>query len=231
LKQYWADLACCDPQGLGFPRVPTPIKQGFHPVSPSRVIVVDDTELERFHRGHVNLRRECRETETKKREWWPGTPLLPEEKLDICVGLMERLTAYYHRSDLFPSWASLLWGREVQMSTGMGHGLGLLHDFQLFDAKVRTDNRVVDWWLVLIPSGVSWEALDERPVHIMVSPVMEKRQPRPYMKVMEALSRSLRPLVWSEGFDPASWATRLSRLSLADAARKFNSVVVQGLNR
>ena len=89
----------------------------------------------------------------------------------------------------------------------------------------------MEWWLVLIPSGVAWEALDERPVYIMVSPVMEKRRPRSYMKVMEVLGRSLRPLVWSEWFEPASWATRLSRLSLADAAREFNSVVVQGLNR
>jgi hypothetical protein len=88
----------------------------------------------------------------------------------------------------------------------------------------------VDWWLVLLPGGVDWRALDDRPVHFMVGPVLEERQPGSYLRVMEAISRSSRHVVRADAFDPAAWASRLAGLPVADAARQFNLVVAHGLS-
>jgi hypothetical protein len=111
----------------------------------------------------------------------------------------------------------------------IGHGLGLLHDFQTYNSTVGTDNGIVDWWLVLFPGGVDWRAIDEGSVYFMVGPVLEERQPGSYLRVMEAISRSLRHIVKADAFDPAAWASRLASLSAADAAREFNFAVVRGL--
>jgi hypothetical protein len=121
-----------------------------------------------------------------------------------------------------------MWGRELLGSTGMGRGLGVLHDFQHYHTRVRIDNGVVDWWLVLVPGGVDWEALDERPVYYMVGPVMEERQPGPYLRIMAALSRGLLQLL-AEEFCPASWSARLAGLPATDAAREFNYAIACGL--
>ncbi len=82
---------------------------------------------------------------------------------------------------------------------------------------------------MLFPGGVDWQALDDQPVYFMVGPVMERRQPGPYFRVMEGISRALRLLITSEGFDPPTWAKRIAALPPADAARALNFAVVQGL--
>jgi hypothetical protein len=87
----------------------------------------------------------------------------------------------------------------------------------------------VDWWLVLVPGGVDWRAIDDRPVRLMVGPVMEERQPGSYLRVMEATSRGFRHLVLAEGFDPAAWAARLAGLPAAEAAREVNYVAARDL--
>jgi hypothetical protein len=142
---------------------------------------------------------------------------------------MERLASHYGRPDLFVTWARTLWGREALGSTGVGLGLGLLHDFQAYQSTVRTDNDIVDWWLVLLPAGVDWRAIDDEPVYSMVGPVMEERQPGSYLRVMEGISRSLRHLVLADGFDPSAWATRLAGLPAAEAPREVNHVAARGL--
>ncbi len=228
-RQYRADLAGCDLRVLGLPRRRSLIAEGLHPVTPERVVVVDDGDRWRFANRHRGLERRLRREEDRWRKRWPNDPPLPQEKLDLCVGLMDRLTAHYHRADLFPGWAKTLWLREGLGSTGIGFGLGLLHDFQPCDTRLGTANGIVDWWLVLLPGGVDWQALDDRPVHYMIGPVMEQRKPGDYLRVMEAISRSLRHVVSGDGFDPAAWAARLAALPREEAAREFNRAVVRGL--
>ena len=115
------------------------------------------------------------------------------------------------------------------MVSGLGYGLGLLHDFQPHDTPVRTTNGIVDWWLVLLPGGIDWRAIDGRPVHFMVGPVMERRQPGTYLRVMCAISRGLRPLIAADDFDPATWAARSSRMAPPDVAREVNVAIRLGL--
>lgn len=227
-RQYLADVAACNMNVFGIPRRRSLVERGLHPVAPERVIVIDDAALRRFRSSRHTLKHRFREEGACWLKRWPNTPPLPSAKLDLSVALMDQLTAYYQRPELFGKWSRTLWRRELLGSTGFGRGLGLLHDFQC-DTTVRTDNGVVDWWLVLLPGGVDWQALDDRPVHYMVGPVMEERQPGPYVRVMEAVSRGLRPLALSEGFDPASWSARLASLPAANAAREVNFVVARWL--
>ncbi len=229
LEQYLRDLAGCDRNALGVLRAPSLLERGLHPVTPGRLVVVDDADLRRLSRRHHGLKRALRRKEPRWLELSPGTPPLPPAKLDLVVGLMDRLTAHYARPDLFVRWARTLWSREMLGSTGIGRGLGLLHDFQHHEDLVRSDNGVVDWWLVLIPGGVDWQAIDDDPVHYLVGPVMEERRPGNYLRVMEAISRCLRHLVLSDGFGPAAWSARLAGLPAAEAARQFNFVVAAGL--
>ena len=154
----------------------------------------------------------------------------PAAKLDLVAGLMDWLTRHYLQADLLCCWARKFWRREMLGSTGFGHGLGLLHDFQLLE-PVRTDNEIVDWWLVLLPDGVDWLALDERPVYFMVGPVMEDRRlGGTYIGVMEAIWRGLHHVVKTEGVNLAGWARRLAGLPAVDAAREFNVAMVRGLS-
>jgi hypothetical protein len=226
-RQYLADIAGCDRRVLGVSRCRLLVEEGFHPVAPGRVIVIDDAELRRFGDRLRGLKRRFRQEEARWRERWPLDPPLPPEKLDLCVGLMDRLTSHYGRPDLLGRWARTLWAREQLGSTGIGHGLGLLHDFQAYNSTVRTDNGLVDWWLVLLPAGMDWRAIDDAPVYYMVGPVMEERQPGSYLRVMEGISRSLRHLVMADGFDPSVWATKLAGLPAAEAAREVNHVVAR----
>src|SRR5689334_6314171 len=57
LVRYLADLSACDLRPLGVPRNPSLAGRGFHPVTPGRVVVVDDAELRGMSRRHRGLRR------------------------------------------------------------------------------------------------------------------------------------------------------------------------------
>jgi mannitol/fructose-specific phosphotransferase system IIA component len=95
---------------------------------------------------------------------------LPEAKLDLIFRLMHVLTAHYRAPHLFPKWVTMLAKREALGSTGLGHGFGLLHQFQ-DDGVVQLANASVDWWLVLFPGGIEWGALDDKPVFGMIGHV------------------------------------------------------------
>jgi mannitol/fructose-specific phosphotransferase system IIA component (Ntr-type) len=232
-RRYLADLAACDLRMLGVPRRRSVIEAGHHPVTPDRVLILDNADLRCLRSRHRGLKKRFRRQEDRWRDrcgekGWTADPL-PAEKLDLCVGLMERLTSHYLRSDLFERWAEMLWKREQLGSTGIGYGFGVLHDYQASGTRVETANGIADWWLVLLPGGIEWQALDGEPVHYMVGPVMEERKPGDYLRVLEGISRAMRNLVRTEGFDPAAWAGRLAGKGPVEAAREFNRTAVQGL--
>lgn len=232
-RRYLADLAACDQRMLGVPRRWSLVREGFHPVAPDRVVVLDDADLRRFRSRHRGLkkrfcRQEDRWRERCREKGWTADRL-PAEKLDLCVGLMETMASHYWRSDLFQRWADMLWRREQLGSTGIGYGFGGLHDFQASGTQVETANGIADWWLVLLPGGIEWHALDGEPVHYMVGPVMEERKPGDYLRVLEGISRGMRNLVRTEGFDPAAWTGRLAGKGPVEAAREFNRTVARSL--
>lgn len=165
---------------LGRPHSWSLVRDGFHPVSPERVIVMTgqggDGWSSRDHCLEDSLRESL--AEPFDLHSWCGSSMgtyhvptiLPAGKLDLTFRLMRVMTDQYRVPHFFPKWATMLAKREALGSTGMGHGFGLLHQFQ-DDGAVKLTNAPVDWWLVLFPGGIEWDSGDGKPVFGMIGHV------------------------------------------------------------
>lgn len=207
-----------------------PLEDGFHPVAPERVIVVDNYQAKQYAVHHQGFKRHLRKLETG---WWAArrnhSP--PQTKLDLILGIIEQVTAHYRRADLFRDWARAHFHREYLGSTGAWGGLGTIQDFQDFDREVATDNYLVDWWLVMFPGGVDWQAGDGRPTYLLVGPVMARRRVGPYLKVMEAMSQAVSTLLISEGGDASGWASDIANLNPDEAARRVSQAILRRIRK
>ena len=95
---------------------------------------------------------------------------MPEAKFRFLVGTMRHITYIYGRPDLFVPWAErLVWREEFGATASCGFGLG--HQFQDRQgySGLRQD---ADWWAFLIPPGISYQALDGKPVYLVVVAVL-----------------------------------------------------------
>jgi hypothetical protein len=91
-----------------------------------------------------------------------------EEKLDYAIQIMHLLTEYYGVPQYFEDWATRLAARE-SLGPALGYcaHVGIVHQFQRINDHVPTRNGLVDWWLILIPHGVDFQALDALPIHVL----------------------------------------------------------------
>lgn len=209
---------------LGRPRSWSLVRDGFHPISPERVIVMSDHGgdgwWDRDRRQEDSLRATLSEP-FKFVSWW-GVPMetyrVPENKLDLIFRLMRVMTDHYRVPHLFPKWATMLAKREALGSTGMGHGFGLLHQFQ-DDGNVQLTNAPVDWWLVLFPGGIEWDACDDKPVFGMIGHVFPPHHwelPGLKLRVWELGSLAGRHLAWA----------RIARMDRMAAAQVVNRAIL-----
>ena len=126
--------------------------------------------------------------ETKKASWAESTSLrMPEEKLNLIVAITRHLTNYYGRTDLFHDWSYSLGVREALGSTAWS-GIGLGHQFQR-RMDLSTLKRKVDWWAFLLPEGTDFEAIDGKPVYVIMVPVFGKCE---VMKEFESWSAAMK---------------------------------------
>ena len=159
---------------LGLPRDWSAVKQGFHPFSPERVVILPSNHP-------LGLGRTL--ADAQERIWsgikaWHSRiqgPLISSVKFDLLLALVDHMAAYYQRPDLAEYWASRLACREQLGSSGLGRGFGLVHQYQLADV-VKTTNAKVDWWLFLLPEGANYESLDDKPVHLLIGHVFDQRR-------------------------------------------------------
>lgn len=215
LAGYESILAATDRLDLfGRPRDWSRVRQGFHPISPERVIIV----REKGGDGWLGRDRQC-DDRLRGRLDRLG---LSAGKLDLILRLMHVVTDHYHVPHLYEPWATRLARREALGSTGMGNGFGLLHQFQ-DEGQVTLANAPVDWWAILAPDGIEWDALDGEPVYGMIGhifPPHHRQLPGLTLRVWEMTSRVARE-VMDERVDPAAWQ-RLARLGRVRAAREVN---------
>lgn len=108
--------------------------------------------------------------------------------------------------------------RERLGTTGIGRHFALVHDFQgCKSPPVASVNGGVEWWLFLIPYGIDWHALDDRPVHLVLCPVFrDAGRDDLYRPALAAMSG-----VW-RGIEPGQNLT-LSRMGVEDAVRWTNA--------
>jgi hypothetical protein len=207
---------------LGIPRSWSLVREGFHPFAPERIVVLTPRGQARYSwLGSPVVKDELRRRVTKRPGWEQGLTLT-EEKLDLIVGMIDRLTAYYRVPDYFESWVDKLTLREQLGSSGLGNGWGLAHQFQrpyITDWKkplIPVVNPPVDWWLFLFPAGADFENLDHKAVHVVFAHVFYGAHPGTQLGVYCLVSQLGREL-FDRGDDnkPALELANMDRVSVA----------------
>jgi hypothetical protein len=215
---------------LGRPRSWSLVRDGFHPISPERVIVMSEKGGDGWSSRECHLEDCLREylSESFELKSWCGLPMgtyhVPTGKLDLIFRLMQEMTDYYRVPHLFPIWAINLAKREALASTGTGQGFGLLHQFQ-DDGIVQLTNTPVDWWLALFPGGVEWGAWDGKPVFAMIGhifPSHHRELPGLKLRAWQLTSCVGRRM------DTDSWA-RIAELDRMNAAQTVNLAILLAL--
>lgn len=154
--------------------------EALHPISPERVIVMSNSSRDTCSANRGRQENLLRATMTEPFEVRSigglslGTFHAPEKKLPTIFGIVRAMTDYYSVPHLFENWATGLARREALGSTAIGHGFGLIHQFQ-DDDPVQPMNGSVDWWLVLFPGGIEWDAADDKLVFGMIAHVFSEQ--------------------------------------------------------
>jgi hypothetical protein len=153
------------------------------------------------------------------------------------VGWIVRLTTVLadHYRIAVERWAVGLAKREALGSTGLGHGAGLLHQFQDFLDRPSQDchiaNAPVDWWLFLFPEGIDWDDYDGCPVYGMIGHVFESLEPGLQLPAYCLTTDAARAVAWTgKEMDPTAWQ-RLSALDRISAACRVNAAVLGCLSK
>lgn len=190
------------------------VRERLHPISPERVMVITENGGDGQHRVEAPLHSELLEESN-----------LTQSKLDLISRLMHVMSDHSGASESCLSWATTLVKREALASTGMGYGFGLLHQFQNDDV-VKLTNPPVDWWLILFPEGIEWDALDGEPVYGMIGHVFVRnpyRIPGSSIRVWELASRVVQKIADDEGKD--AWQ-RIAQMDRITAAQFVNARIV-----
>jgi hypothetical protein len=233
---------------LGRPRSWSVVHQGFLPISPDRVLILDPKHLDgladrwlwRDEQRHIRERmQEDASAESpscqngyRRRAAENG---VSTEKLGLILWLTNELTRYYAASDWWEEWAYNMTYREALGSTGVGRHSAMPHQYQ-YDAKtyaattIKTINAGVDWWLVLIPGGTKhWESLNDLPVHAMFTHVVagpHSAGPGDQLRRWELGSRVARCFSW----DSPNAFVELAQMDRVSAARLVNRQFVLAAN-
>ena len=139
------------------------------------------------------------------------------------------LTRYYAATELWDEWAYHMAWRERLGSTGIGGNVAVPHQFQV-RGRVTIVNRLMDWWLILLPHGIHWNSLDDKPVHAMFTHIFPGpwgESPHLFLGAMDVLTSGLRSL----GGPNSNAVVELSRMDRVSAARLVNHHVIMALTR
>jgi len=219
---------------LGVPRSWSLVRDGFHPVSPERVVIMPPghraLRVSRFGNNLEDVKRRILSSE-RVVEGYGGKLPYGDEKLYANIAIVEFLCSYYRQFDWLDDWARRLCLREALCATGLD-GFGLVHEFQANrDGQPNVVNPPVDWWLFLFPSGIDWQCWDDRPAYCLVAAVFERPAARIKLDVWSLMSRTIG--FYREG-DPFLRRRRAVMLANADrvtAARAFNCDVISSIKQ
>ncbi|MFH1681402.1 MAG: PTS sugar transporter subunit IIA [Candidatus Eisenbacteria bacterium] len=111
-------------------------------------------------------------------------PLRSTTKEDVIDELVDRWALLAGREDLRERILETIWGREREISTGIGRGIAIPH--AEIDADLET-SAVIG----ISPNGVEFDALDTAPVHIVFLLVCPARGQQARLGILSRLSRLL----------------------------------------
>jgi hypothetical protein len=201
---------------LGRPQSWSLVREGYHPISPERVIIMTDRGGDGWLNRSSRIENYLRSSLAEQRR-------LSALKLRLIFRLMRAMTDYYGVPHLFPKWATGLMEREALGSTGLGNGFGLLHQFQ-DDGNVVVRNAPVDWWLVLFPGGIEWDSWE--PVYAMIGHVFPPRhQKLPGLKLTTWCLASI--VGRRMDSDSWEWIAELDRINAAQTVNLSTLLALQ----
>jgi mannitol/fructose-specific phosphotransferase system IIA component (Ntr-type) len=205
---------------LGLPRSWSPVREGFHPIPPERVVILPGRPA---HCEENRQAADVKELLLRRHSAGARSHVSPQ-KIELIVRLLDQVTTYYHAPELLADWADRLVRREALGTSGMDQHFALPHQFQT-TGIVRTVNPPVDWWLFLFPEGVPcWESLDEQPVHAMLLHILAL--PRLRLNGLEQIVLCLASHAAREIPQACSWP-EVSRMDRVSAARCVNQGIVR----
>jgi hypothetical protein len=201
------------------------VSRGLHPFAPERVAVFPSDDRIRYHDRCGNdarrdidgrIRRECGHLEGHDPRWFP------ESKRESIYWIVDTMTGHYGVWSQFEEWIVGMAGREILGSTAMC-ACGLAHQYQR-GGRVSVDCPPVDWWLFLFPGGIDWAALDEEPVHAVMTHVF-RNDPS-----AQSWSGMYPTWVLAEGILRTfpDWS-QVARMGRVGACRHLNGIVAQCL--
>ena len=157
---------------LGIPKDWEAVRLALHPFSPERVLILpSDGRLGYGDRCGRDVRdRIDQRIDSGRSEMRHGPAPLPGMKREAILWIIDRLTAHYHRPDLFEEWAVELADRESLSPPKTGRHVGLAYQYQ-YRGEVAVDCPPLDWWLVLIPDGLDWASPDGESIHALITHV------------------------------------------------------------
>lgn len=214
---------------LGRPTSWSVVRQGFLPISPERVLILEPEEspwnktpADRWAKADFDEKARLRERIARD-----GKVNCPDEQLGLILRITGELARYYAATGFWDDWAYRMACREWLGSTAFGNNAAVPHQFQV-QGHIRTINRPVDWWLILFPQGINWNRPDDKPVHVMFTYIFSRPwQEWPHLSLgaLGLLAGGLRSLA---GQNKTAFV-ELSQMDRASAAQLVNHHVVMAL--
>ena len=242
LSEYERILATTNGfNSLGHPRSWSVVRQGFLPISPERVLVLEPyhgtgnrwTYSTVLRPDHIRARL-SRDASQSDYHRSAAQGDLSDEKLGLIIRITGELARFYSVPEYWENWAFGMTMRESLGSTCAWRHLAMPHQWQHHLATgatktIHTANATVDWWLILIPGGtVDWEPFDGEPTHIMFMHVFSRSypaMPSADLMALELVGRAVRDLLAAS----PNGLLELSQMDRVSAAWRVNQHVVSGL--
>ena len=158
--------ATSDFDWLGIPKSWSCVRQGFHPFSPERTLVLNSTKVNRHPMVPDLVERTGRHLNREKYRYDQTT-----------LAHISYWAAFLTESYGIPSqaerWCKQFAGSFCGFYGHMNwHHLFIQHsNWQGRDESVSTTNDLVDWWLFLIPDGLEVYSLYDKRLHVLIAPV------------------------------------------------------------
>ena len=160
--------ATSDFDWLGIPKSWSCVRQGFHPFSPERTLVLNSTKVNRHPMVPDLVERTGRHLDEFKIEVQYDPATLAH--IAYCAAF---LTESYGIPSQAERWCKQFAGSFCGFYGHMnGHHLFMQQsNWQGRDESVSTTNDLVDWWLFLIPDGLETYSLADKRLHVLITPV------------------------------------------------------------
>jgi len=226
---------------LGIPRSWSVVRDGFHPIPPERVVICASDAPAYLACRNDDVRNELKarikKCVVKNYTWLQGRFPYSEAKLDSILSIVNTLTTFYRRPDLFETWCERGARREALGSTGMGRGFSLLDQFP--DRQTgfpELANPPADWWAFLFPSGTDWNSLDDQPLYVMLGAVYSHQfAPSLGLPIWCFIEQCMHAICESASDHP-DWehqrtekVREIAQMDRVTAARTLNRYVAKGL--